>query len=232
MINKKRTHNSELSGSSKIKDTTSRAKAINEIPGTSFSSNEIKINPSKTTAGSVVSISCSVTNDGEIIGEHTSELRINGEIVERQTLILFGGKTQVINFNRVFSGPGEYEVEIDDLKGTLLVKPVKHSSAPAIPVPKLSNAIPNKIKLSDLKIEPAVMAAGETATVSCLLTNEGRIDQQYKAELKINNQVVGTQSILLVPEQQKRVVFSGSIEDPGEHTIAIGFLKGKLVVTG
>jgi hypothetical protein len=232
MINKKRNHNSELSGSSKIRDLPPRAKAINEIPKTSFSSKEINISPSKTTAGSVVSISCSVTNDGEIIGEHISELRINGEIVERQTLILFGGKTQVINFNRVFSDPGEYEVEIDDLKSALLVKQAKPIAAPTTHIPKPSNAVPNKIKLSDLKIEPAVMAAGETATVSCLLTNEGRIDQQYKAELKINNQVVGTQSILLVPEQQKRVVFSGSIEDPGEHTIAIGFLKGKLVVTG
>jgi hypothetical protein len=230
MLNKKQSHDSGSSRATKIKETTSSTKAVSEIPKTGFSADHINVNPSKTTVGSAVSISCSVTNKGDIIGEHTTELKINGEIVESQTVILFGGKTQVIKFFRVFSDPGEYQIEIGNLKSDLIVKPVKRPVNTV--TPKLSNAVENKIKLSDLKIEPAVMVAGETATVSCLLTNEGSIDQQYKAELKINNQVAGTQVILLVPEQQKRVVFSGSIEDPGEHTIAIGYLKGKLVVTG
>lgn len=230
MINKSKSHNFDSDPASNNKSAFIKAKSSIEIPKSSFSINDLNVEPLKTGVGEVVSISCTVKNDGDIIGEYNAELKIDDEIVEQQTIIIFGGKKQVIRFNHAFSELKKYSIQIGDLKNSVSVFAKKEASTPSIP--KRSVPVQNKIELSDLKIEPPRMEAGETAIVSCLLMNNGQIDQQYKAELKIDNQVVGMQNIFLIPKQQQRVVFSGPIEDPGEHSIAIGYLKGKLVVTG
>ncbi len=227
MFNKKQDNNSAAAKLAFSKSAAARAKMSPEIPKTSFRVYDLNISRDRARAGDTVSISCTVKNEGDIIGEYQVNLKVNDKVVEHQAAIIFGGKIRVVNFNRTFADPGKYSVEIDDLTENLSILPRKERPAAA---PKPSKAVPGKIELSDLKIEPSTMKAGETATVSCLLTNNGQNDQQYKAELKINNQVVGTQNIFLKPKQQQRVVFSGSIEDLGEHSIAIGDLKGNLVV--
>ena len=230
MINKSKSHNFDSDRASNKKSVLTKAKSSIEIPKSSFSINDLNVEPLKTGVGEVVSISCTVKNNSDIIGEYNAELKIDDEIVEHQTIIIFGGKKQVISFNHTFSEPKKYSIQIGDLKNTVSAFAKKESPDPS--TPKRSIPVQNKIELSDLKIESHIIEAGETAIVSCLLINNGQIDQQYKAELKIDNQVVGMQNIFLIPKQQQRVVFSGSIEDPGEHSIAIGYLKGKLVVTG
>ena len=96
-----------------------------ETPKPSFRVSALSILPLRIESGGSAQISCGLENLSNIIGEYKVELKLNGEIVNQQKVLLFGGKNQTLKFSQVVEAPGEYTVEIDDLKGQLTILPKK-----------------------------------------------------------------------------------------------------------
>lgn len=65
-------------------------------------------------------VGVNVTNTGELEGNHTVELKINGSIVDLKTLALAGGEDTRILFE-VERGIGTYQVDVDGLKDSFEV---------------------------------------------------------------------------------------------------------------
>ncbi len=71
-----------------------------------------------TKTGENVTITAKVENDGGQAGTYTVELKINGEIVDSETVTLDAGQSQYVSFDRSDMGYGQYEVEVAGLSDT------------------------------------------------------------------------------------------------------------------
>ena len=65
-------------------------------------------------------ISVNVTNTGDLEGNHTVELKIDGSVIDLRTLTLAGGEATIVLFE-VQRGIGTYQVEVEGLKDSFTV---------------------------------------------------------------------------------------------------------------
>jgi hypothetical protein len=93
-----------------------------EMP-TSFAASNLSVNPKEVTAGQSVTISVDVTNTGSIEGTYTATLKVNGAVERTTAVTLAAGASKTIEFTVSREVVGNYEVEIDGLKGEYRVLP-------------------------------------------------------------------------------------------------------------
>ena len=108
-----------------------------------FELHELDINPNPVRVGESIAVSAQLVNTGGVIGEHTLTLNIKGLPETSQTIQLAPGQSREVSFTITPSSPGSYQVEIDDLRGNLVVEaipapipaPTPVTPAPLTPVP-------------------------------------------------------------------------------------------------
>jgi len=121
------------------------------------------ISPSSVEVGMPVAISVNVTNVGDLDGNYSLSLIINGTIKEEKLILLPGGAFLVVDFVDTEVVDGNYFVEMGSLNGTFMV------TLPPIP-PQPSN-----IELSRLIVRPYEIWVGETVEISVVARNTGEI---------------------------------------------------------
>jgi hypothetical protein len=83
---------------------------------------------------------------------------------------------------------------------------------------------------SDLTIKPLVASKEQPIEISCRIANTGMEKDSFHVELRIDSKLVAHQEIELSPGSSKVVAFSGAENEPGEHIVEIGQLKGQFSV--
>ena len=101
-----------LSGSFEVKQAPKPA---------AFSLSGLDISPSTVSSGEYVSISVTVTNTGDLEGNYTAILKIDGEEVATQEVNLAGGGSKSVNFSVPERDTRSYSVAIGDLTGSFTV---------------------------------------------------------------------------------------------------------------
>jgi hypothetical protein len=84
--------------------------------------------------------------------------------------------------------------------------------------------------VSGLVISPNEISTTETATVKVTVTNKGNLAGTSTAVLKIDNNIVGTKSLLLAAGESQDAVFTVSKDTAGTYSIDVNGQSGTLTV--
>jgi hypothetical protein len=86
-----------------------------------FIISDLSISPSKAKVEETITISVRVTNVGELGGSYTIEPKVADELLDSKIVTLMGGKSTTVTFELIKEKEGTFEIEIYDLKDTLIV---------------------------------------------------------------------------------------------------------------
>ncbi len=154
-----------------------------------------------------VEISCKLTNMGDIDGNYTLTVYVNGKPVVVKTVTVNAHETKTITFNYTLNEPGTYNITVNEMEGTTITV-----------------YRPANITLSNLTITPRAGTAPLTIKISCTLTNNGDVPGDYTAELKVNGVTVQTQTVIIPAGQTINVEFNWTLQ-AGTYNVTIGNLK-------
>jgi len=79
----------------------------------SFSLGSLRASGEKVSTGDKVLISASVTNEGDLAGIYSAEFRVNGQVMETQTVPVEGHSSREVTFTFTPEKAGSYTVEIN-----------------------------------------------------------------------------------------------------------------------
>ncbi|MCW4026736.1 MAG: hypothetical protein NWE76_04540 [Candidatus Bathyarchaeota archaeon] len=92
-------------------------------PAVAFRITDLTVTPEEAEAGSQVTVSMTVTNEGEAEGSYSVVLNINGAEENTETVVLAGGASTTVEFTVTRTEEGTYSVQVDDLQGQFTIRP-------------------------------------------------------------------------------------------------------------
>jgi hypothetical protein len=171
----------------------------------------------------VVTISLLVTNIGDLEGNTTVDLLVNGVKEQSKSVSLAGGARTMISFTVTKTTVGSYAVKVGDLTGSFTVM-------------KTPPPTPAAFTFTGLVMSPANVAPGAEVTVSVTVKNTGEQSGTYSAKLKLDQQLppgiteVQTKTGTLAGGASTTVAFKVSSQTEGIHTVEVGDQKGSFTV--
>lgn len=99
------------------------------------------------------------------------------------------------------------------------------------PPPQQVQPSPASFFISNLRIEPSSVAAGQTTSVSVVVVNSGGTQGSYNAVLNIGGAQDQNQAVSVSPGGTQTISFNVSRAKCGEHVITVGSLSGSFTVT-
>jgi len=99
---------------------------VKKLRPAEFKVMNLTINPTEARIGEKVTITVDVANTGEVKGICILTLKINGTAEGSKNVTLEGQSLKTISFVVVKEKSGVYEVEVNELRGTLIVKETPH----------------------------------------------------------------------------------------------------------
>jgi hypothetical protein len=179
-----------------------------------FSVSNLTITPNQVKAGTPVTISAIVSNNGSDAGTYSVVLRINGMVENIVDLMLSPGASQATTFTVNKEIGGEYYTEVDGLSGVFTVIPL----------------VPANFTISNMVIAPERAKQGEDIIISAMVTNNGELSGTYNATLKLKGATESTEEINLGPGENRKVSFKISKTTPGFYNVELDGLTGRFVV--
>ncbi|MCL2134301.1 MAG: hypothetical protein FWH37_01940 [Candidatus Bathyarchaeota archaeon] len=179
---------------------------------------DLKVNPTETFAGQPVQVLVNTTNIGDIGGETTVNLEINGVIKDSMDITLEGlGSYEIVEFLVVEMDVGDYTVKIDDLSSSF----------------SLTEAPPNvsKIVLSTLRTDPPYEVwPDEPMTIIATAKNPSQKTDNLLVTFTINNVIVESKIIELSSGATTQVSFTTTTSIEGTYSVKLNTLSGSFAV--
>lgn len=154
--------------------------------------------------GQAATITASVTNTGEVEGDFTAGLVVNGTEVATETVAVAPGVTETMSFTLTKEAPGSYTLQLAGLTGTLKVLK------------------PAEFEVVSLDIAPNPVVVGGGATITVTIENLGEVGGTYVASLLVDGLVEKTRDVTLAGGVTKSVSFLISKDSVGSYSIGIG----------
>jgi hypothetical protein len=180
---------------------------------TSFQLGNMTINPSEATVGQQVDISVGAVNVGDTKGSYSLKLDINGSVVETKDLTLAANESQIVTFNVNETVEGSYNVTVGDQSGIFSV-----SSKP--------NPLPAELKVSNIRVIPIEVWAGDPVNITFNVKNTGTEDLSYRLPVMMNGAKASSVEVDLASGATQSFVVTLSGNDLGSYPIVIGGVGG------
>ncbi|MCW4030200.1 MAG: hypothetical protein NWE92_11210 [Candidatus Bathyarchaeota archaeon] len=181
-----------------------------------FVLSDLTISPTEAYVGEAIAISVNVTNIGDLEGNTTIDLQINGDVSQTGNITLPGNSSDILEFTAIEDAVGTYNVQIGDLVGNFTL-----NEAPPMT---------SKIVLSDLRVNPYEIWVNESATVTCLAENPSSEPDKLMVKISVDDVVVASQVISLDAKASQTVTFSVNATTEGKHIILVNTLKGSFTI--
>lgn len=171
------------------------------------------ISPAQAQVGDMVTISADVSNTGQVSGNYTVVLKVNGLVEEMKMVELGLDTTLPVVFDITKDNPGNYSVSLGDLSGNFTL---------------LKRA---EFTMSNLVILPQQALPGREVSVICNIANSGEVDGFYPVSLRIDGVQVDSKDVPVPAGATQTVAFSLTRETSGTYHVAINDLSGTLVIS-
>lgn len=152
-----------------------------------------------------------VTNVGDLSGNYTCNLFIDGIPVVKKEITLDGGAKDVVGLTFMPGERGVHEIKIGNLTQTIMVMK------------------PADFTLSSLKTSPDIIAPGSNATITVSVTNTGDIKGDDTVVLFFNKKIE-SQQVTLAGGESKTVSFIVTTQDIGIYNFSVQNVTGYLCV--
>ncbi len=148
-----------------------------------FVLSDLTVTPSEAYVGESVQVSVNLKNIGDLEGNKTLDMLVDGVIKDSVNITLGGNSTEIVDLEPVFEvNEGTYLVQVGDLNGTFTLKPAPPDSS--------------KIVLSDLQVDPYEVWDNEPINVTATAENPTAEDDKLFVRLLIDDVVVETKARL------------------------------------
>jgi len=171
------------------------------------------ISPAQAQVGDRVTISADISNEGEVPGNYTVVLKVNGLVEERKIVELGLDTTRPIVFDITKDNPGNYSVSLGGLSGDFTM---------------LKRA---EFTMSNLVISPSQALPGREVSIMCNVANTGEVAGFYPVSLMIDGVQVDSKDVPVPAGATQTVAFSLARETCGTYNVAVGGLSGTLVIS-
>ena len=95
---------------------------VTALKAAGFEFSELAVNPAQVEVGKPVTVSVKVKNTGELLGNCTVELKVNGVIEESKKVTIAGGAQTDVSFTVTKAAAGYYNIAVGSLGGGFTVK--------------------------------------------------------------------------------------------------------------
>ncbi|WP_252699798.1 DUF1102 domain-containing protein [Natronosalvus vescus] len=140
----------------------------------------------------------------------TATLTQDDVVVTQRRIMVFGGQTETVSFDRTMDTPGTFEVGIDGQTETVTV------TEPAEPAAQAAN-----ISVTNATLDRTHVRPGEQATVAITVTNAGDATGERTLEFAVGNFVVETKTVTLEPGETREIRFEQRFERVGTYSLAV-----------
>ncbi len=181
----------------------------------SFAITNIVIAPEQPKTGDRITVTATVTNDGDLSGSCPVTLNINGKKESSQTIAVDGNSMQTVTFSFVRSEPGVCNIEVNGVSST---------------VPVSSSVVLPQFRVNSVAVFPSEVDYGNETILSAIVQNTGSATGDYTVAFKIDGEVVSLQQIRLDPQSSRTVEFSISTCGPGVHEVDVNGVKASFTV--
>jgi len=162
-----------------------------------------------------LTITITASNTGNAIGTHNLTISVGGEIKKSWLIVLNPGESKSLSHKLSFAADGSYSVRIGDQTVTITV----------------STTLPARFEVSSLSVSPGSVKVGQSSTISVTVRNTGGESGTYEVTLKVNNQVVDTETGTLGPDESTTVSFTYTPTSEGTYSIDVNGLTGSLTAS-
>ncbi len=182
-----------------------------------FILSDLTVNPLEAYAGQSIQITVNVTNIGDIEGNTTVNLEINGAVKNSQNITLSGLKTsQIVEFTDIELTPGSYSVKIGELTGSFTLKPAPPESS--------------KIVLSNFRSTPYEVWVNQTVTITADAQNPSAELDRLMVTVTEDGKTVDSRMIELEAGASEKLQFNITATSEGKHTVKLNSLSGTYTV--
>ena len=186
-----------------------------------FILSDLSISPSEAFVGESVQVSVNTTNIGDLEGNQTLDMLVNGAVKDTVNITLGGNSSQIVDFAPEFEvNEGVYNVQVGDLNGTFTFKAAPPDSS--------------KIVLSNLQIDPYEVWTGEPVNVTAIAENPTSEPDKLFVRLMVDDVVVATKVVELEGGAKTTVLFTVNATEEGRHSVKMNTLSSSfnIVKTG
>ena len=174
---------------------------------------DLVISPAQAQVGDRVTISADISNTGQVSGNYTVVLKVNGLIEEMRIVEVGLDTTLPVVFDVTKDNPGNYSVSLGSLNGNFTM--LKRAA----------------FTLRNLVILPQQALPGREVSIMCNVANTGEVDGHYPVYLRVDGVQVDSQDVSVPAGATQTVTFSLTEEASGTYHVAINELFGTLVVS-
>jgi hypothetical protein len=184
-----------------------------------FTVSGLQVSDDSVDPGDPVQVSFTLTNVGEETDDYLISVKVNGVTEETYTGILETGDSTDFSLDLVKNTPGTYNVEVDSLQASFIVK-------------EIIIVIPAEFEVVDIEISPAEVIRGEEITVFVTVRNVGEESGSQVFVMQVDNEDVDSREASLGGGGTSTLIYVlTAAYSEGTHTVSAGDLTKEFVVT-
>jgi len=165
-------------------------------------------------AGERLTLEVPVENVGDLGGTGTVWLTQNDTAVDAVTVDLAAGESTTVTLEAALDGPGTYALLVGTERVTVSV------AAPATP------------QVAALAVDPSTVDPGDPVTVTATVRAPGDRPAGGTVEVLVGGEVRNATEVHLGPGVERTLTATVTLEEAGEHTVAVGNQTATVTVGG
>ncbi|NLF88697.1 hypothetical protein GX563_07740 [Candidatus Bathyarchaeota archaeon] len=187
-----------------------------------FALTPLTISPASAYIGDTVSITLNVTNVGDVMGNDTLNLLVNGQVRETVNFTLPSAESQELEFSVIENNVGTYTVKVSSISTDNYVE---GNFTVTEPPPELS-----KITLSEIRSTPYEVWPNSTLTVTAKAHNPTAEPDRLTVRVTVDGVVVQTTILEMNASETRTISFNITAGEEGKHIVKLNSLQGSFVV--
>ncbi|MGB9837223.1 CARDB domain-containing protein [Methanothermobacter sp.] len=206
--------------SEKLSDPGNHAVTVNGLtpvtvrvlrPAT-FTVHSLMVSPHQGVLPLNVEVSARVSNVGDVPGNYTSRLYIDGVPVQSKTVNVAAGGETPVTFTYPITQRGNHTFTVDTL-----------------PAENVNVLKPATLEIGSLNVTPSSAVGSANVEVEAEIQNTGDVEGDFTVPVYLNGNLISTYTIRVGPHEGAVLRFQRYISSPGKYTFSINNLKTAMV---
>jgi len=187
-----------------------------------FALTPLTISPASAYVGDTVSIMLNVTNVGDVMGNDTLNLLVNGQVRETVNFTLPSAESQELEFAVIENNVGTYIVRVSSISTDNYVE---GNFTVTEPPPETS-----KITLSEIRSNPYEVWPNSTLVVTAKAHNPTAEADRLTIRVTVDGVVVQTTILEMNASETRTISFNITAGEEGKHIVKLNSLQGSFMV--
>lgn len=162
-------------------------------------------------AGENLTVTATYENHGDAVGRTTTDLVVDGVVVDSKTVTVGAGERKEVTFTRTMDRVGTFDVGVGDGEPASITVSAGEKAA---------------LNVTDVEIEDAELEAGGSTTIAATVVNEGNATGRLTPELAIDGVVVDDLTVELEPGEERTVTFDRRFDEPRRYAVSVSGTDG------